>query len=127
MKYYITVDYVKLNFNKKVLSVNKQITQKNNRVNFEFSDTKTRDSRGIVPIINVLLNDLKILYERDKKDYYRFNEDFFVVSNVKPIANFNIYLRKTKLATRALLKVIRIHDLDIRVHYYLLTMALMLH
>ena len=50
-------------FNKKVLSVNKQITQRNNRVKFEFSDTKTRDSRRIVP----MLNDLKILYEQDKK------------------------------------------------------------
>ena len=57
-------------FDKKVLSVNKQITQRNNRVKFEFSDTKTRDSRRIVPITKVLLNDLKMLYEQDKKDYY---------------------------------------------------------
>ena len=41
----------------------KQITQRNNRVKFEFSDTKTRDSRRIVPITKVLLNDLKMLYE----------------------------------------------------------------
>lgn len=54
-------------FDKKVLSVNKQITQRNNRVKFEFSDTKTRDSRRIVPITKVLLNDLKMLYEQDKK------------------------------------------------------------
>lgn len=63
-------------FDKKVLSVNKQITQRNNRVKFEFSDTKTRDSRGIVPITKVLLNNLKILYGQDKKDYYGFNDDF---------------------------------------------------
>ena len=31
-------------FDKKVLSVNKQITQRNNRVKFEFSDTKTNES-----------------------------------------------------------------------------------
>lgn len=97
-------------FDKKVLSVNKQITQQNNRVKFEFSDTKTRDSRRIVPITKVLLNDLKMLYEQDKKEYYGFNDDFFVVSDAKPIADSNIYLRRTKLATLAGLKVIRIHD-----------------
>jgi len=32
-------------FDKKILYVNKEITQQNNRVKFEFSDTKTRDSR----------------------------------------------------------------------------------
>ena len=36
--------------------------------------------------------------------------DFFVVSDAKPIADSNIYLRRTKLATLAGLKVIRIHD-----------------
>ena len=97
-------------FDKKVLSVNKQITQRNNRIKFEFSDTKTRDSRRIVPITKVLLNDLKMLYEQDKKDYYGFNDDFFVVSDAKPIADSNIYLRRTKLATLAGLKIIRIHD-----------------
>ena len=51
-----------------------------------------------------------MLYEQDKKDYYGFNDDFFVVSDAKPIADSNIYLRRTKLATLASLKVIRIHD-----------------
>ena len=36
--------------------------------------------------------------------------DFFVVSDTKPIADSNIYLRRTKLATLAVLKVIRIHN-----------------
>ena len=47
---------------------------------------------------------------RIKKITMGFNDDFFVVSDAKPIADFNIYLRKTKLATLAGLKVIRIHD-----------------
>ena len=97
-------------FDKKVLSVNKQITQRNNRLKFEFSDTKTRDSRRIVAITKVLLNDLKMLYEQDKKEYYGFNNDFFVVSDTKPIADSNIYLRRNKLANLAGLKVIRIQD-----------------
>ena len=98
------------NFQGSFSSVNKQITQRNNRVKFEFSDTKTRDSRRIVPITKVLLNDLEMLYEQDKKDYYGFNNDFFVVFDAKPIADSNIYLRRIKLATLAGLKIIRIHD-----------------
>ena len=73
-------------------------------------DTKARDSIRVVLITKVLLNYLKILYELDKKDYYGFNDDFFVVSDTKPVADSNIYLRWTKLATLAGLKVIRIHD-----------------
>ena len=46
----------------------------------------------------------------DKKHYYWFNDDYFIVSDAKPIADSNIYLRRTKLATLAGLKVIRIHD-----------------
>lgn len=94
----------------KVLSVNKQIIQWNNRVKFEFSITKTRDSRRIVSITKVLLNDLKMLHEQDKDAYYGFNDVFFIVSDAKPIADSNIYLRGTKLATLAGLKIIRIHD-----------------
>lgn len=83
---------------------------RNNRTKFEFSDTKTRDSRRIVPTTKILLNDIKMLYKQDKKEYYGFNDDSFVVSDTKPIADSNIYLRRTKLATLDGLKVIRIHD-----------------
>ena len=51
-----------------------------------------------------------MLYEQDKKDYYGFNDDFFVISDAKPITDSNIYLRRTKLAALAGLKVIKIHD-----------------
>lgn len=51
-----------------------------------------------------------MLYGQYKKEYYGFNDDFFVVFDAKPIANSNIYLRRTKLVTLAGLKVIRIHD-----------------
>lgn len=44
-------------------------------------------------------------------DAYLFNlSNFFVVFDAKPIADSNIYLRRTKLANLAGLKVIRIHD-----------------
>ena len=93
-----------------MLSVNKQITQLNNRTKFEFSDTKTKDSYRIVPITKVLLNDLKMLYEQSKKECCNFNDDFFVASDARPIADSTIYDRSTKLAEAANLKSIRLHD-----------------
>ena len=97
-------------FDKKVLSVNKQITQLYNRKGFEFSDTKTRDSRRIVPMTKVLMKDLKELYEYNKKTYHGFNDSFFVVSDNRPIADSTLYLRRSHLADKANLKRIRIHD-----------------
>lgn len=97
-------------FDKKILSVNKQITQRNNRTKFEFADTKTRDSNRIVPISKMLLNDLKMLYEQCKDEYYNFNDSFFVVSDAKPIADSTIYARRSLLADKANLHHIRIHD-----------------
>lgn len=47
---------------------------------------------------------------RIKKITIGFNNDFFVVSDAKPLVDFNIYLRGTKIAILAGLKVIRIHD-----------------
>lgn len=97
-------------FDKKVLSVNKQITQLNNHTKFEFSDTKTKDSYRIVPITKVLLNDLKILYEQSKKEYCNFKDDFFVVSNARSISDTAIYDRRTLITNKARLKSIRLHD-----------------
>ena len=97
-------------FEKRVLSVNKQITQCNSRHKFEFSDTKTKDSRRIVPMSKVLTNDLKLLYEESKKKYYDFNDNFFVVSDAKPLCDSSLYLRRNKIADESGLKRIRIHD-----------------
>ena len=97
-------------FDKKVLSVNKPITQLNNRTKFEFSDTKTKDSYLTVPITKVLLNDLKMLYEQSKKEYYNFNDNFFVASDARPISDTTIYDRRTLIANKAGLKSIRLHD-----------------
>ena len=51
-----------------------------------------------------------MLYNQDKKDYYGFNDDFFVVSDAKPVTDSNVYPRRTKRAALAGLKVIRIND-----------------
>ena len=97
-------------FYKKVLSVNKQIIQRNNRIKFEFSDTKTRDSRRIVPITKVLLNDLRALYKLNKKEMYGFNDNFFVAADAAPISDSTLYDRRTLNATKTCLKKRIIHD-----------------
>ena len=51
-------------FDKRILSVNKQITQLNSRKGFEFSDSKTRESNRIVPITKSLLKDLQELTKK---------------------------------------------------------------
>lgn len=58
----------------------------------------------------MLLNDLKMLCEQSKKEYCNFNDDFFAVSDARPIADSTIYDRRTKLAEAANLKAIRLHD-----------------
>ena len=97
-------------FDKRILSVNKQLTQLNNKGKFEFSDTKTKDSKRIVPITKSLLNDLNELYEYDKRTYANFNDDFFVCSDCRPIADSTLYLYRSRMADKAGLKRIRIHD-----------------
>ena len=50
-----------------------------------------------------------MLYEQNKKEYYDFYDDFFVVLDAKPILIL-IYLKKNKLTTLAVLKVTRIQN-----------------
>ena len=66
-----------INFDKKELSVTKQITDRGGTVkSFHFSSPKTKSSIRTLPIAKVLLNDLKMLKEEDKK-ITGFNENFF--------------------------------------------------
>lgn len=96
-------------FDKKVLSVNKQITQRNNRIKFEFSDTKTRDSRRIVPITKVLLNDLKKA-RLEAKQMSGFNENYFVAADAWPISSNALTDRKNSNCDKSGVKQIRLHD-----------------
>ena len=81
-----------------------------NKGKFEFSDTKTKDGKRIVPITKFLLNDLKELYEHDKSTIAKFNDDFFVCSGCRPIADSTLYLYRSNMADKAGVKRIRIHD-----------------
>lgn len=70
---------------------------------------KTNSIIRIIPIPNILLNDLKMLLERDKR-FYEFNYKWFVFGRDIPITNYKVRYRKNMLCKMAGLKQIRIHN-----------------
>ena len=66
-----------IDFNNKTLSIKKQITDRSGTVkDFHFSSPKTKSSIRTLPLNKVLLEDLKMLKERDSK-LHGFSNDFF--------------------------------------------------
>lgn len=99
-----------INFDKKELSVTKQITDRGGTVkSFHFSSPKTKSSIRTLPIAKVLLNDLKMLKEEDKK-ITGFNENFFVCGDAFPVSSHTVSDRKNVMCDEAGVKQIRIHD-----------------
>jgi len=50
------------------------------------------------------------LHDLDKNTYSNFNDDFFICSDCRPIADSTLYLYRSKMADNAELKLIRFHD-----------------
>lgn len=99
-----------IDFNHKTLSVKKQITDRSGTVkDFHFSSPKTKSSIRTLPLNKVLLEDLKMLKERDSK-LHGFNNDYFVVGDAFPISCNVISNRKNRNCQLAELPQIRIHD-----------------
>ena len=53
---------------------------------------------------------LTFIHELDKNTYSHFNDDFFVCSDCRPIADSTLYLYRSNMADKVGLKSIRIHD-----------------
>lgn len=70
---------------------------------------KTYDSYRTIPIPQILLAHL-IIYKKECKKHYGFNDSWFISGNVAPISSFTLRNRKNKNADDAGLKRIRIHD-----------------
>ena len=97
-------------FDKKVLSVNKQITDRGGSIKeFQFSTPKTKSSIRTLPLNKVLLNDLKMLKNEVSKEY-GFNDDYFVIGDAFPVASNTITSRKNRNCKLADVPQIRIHD-----------------
>ena len=101
-----------INFNKRTLSVNKNVVKVKDEVNnrpYILTSPKTMSSYRTIPIPKFLLDDLDDLYE-SKCRCYGFNEEYFVFGNAFPLPETSLADRKNKNAFKAGVKEIRIHD-----------------
>ena len=99
-----------INFDKRELSVTKQITDQGGTVkDFHFSAPKTKSSIRTLPIAKVLLNDLKLLKSIEEKAI-GFNDNYFICGDAFPISSHTVADRKNAICEEAGIKQIRIHD-----------------
>ena len=98
-----------INFEDKTLRVNKNVVSNIDGNKFKITSPKTKSSVRTLPMPDILVNDLKLLYE-SSKSYYGFNDKWFVFGNDEPIGNSKIRNRKNANAKIAQVKEIRTHD-----------------
>ena len=103
-----------IDFNKKLLSVNRQVidTPKDWDEPYVISDPKTKTSRRVIPICNVLLDAFNIYKnELESKNQYNINNFVFSPSDgTTPLRDNHILTRKKKIEKSTGSKHIRTHD-----------------
>lgn len=103
-----------IDFNKKLLSVNRQVidTPKDWDEPYVISDPKTKTSRRVIPICNVLLDAFNIYKnELESKNQYNINNFVFSPSDgTTPLRDNHILTRKKKIEKATGSKHIRTHD-----------------
>lgn len=103
-----------IDFNKKLLSVNRQVidTPKDWDKPYVISDPKTKTSRRVIPICNVLLDAFNIYKnELESKNQYNINNFVFSPSDgTTPLRDNHILTRKKKIEKATGSKHIRTHD-----------------
>ena len=100
-----------IDFENKELRINKNVVQvgSENSNFYSITTPKTKSSIRTLPIPEILLNDLKKLFEADK-NMYGFQMTWFVFGRDIPITNYQVRNRKNQICKKAGLKQIRIHD-----------------
>lgn len=99
-----------IDFNKKTISINKQIPTRYTSKNWKFTSPKTKNSIRTLPIPNILLEHLKILYNKEYQ-YKNFESTWFVFGQADvPIVADNPSYRQAAICKKAGLRKIRIHD-----------------
>ena len=98
-----------IDFKEKTILINKNVISYINGVKFTVTSPKTKSSNRVLPMPDILVNDLKELYEKCKS-YYNFNKKWFVFGDTKPCTNNRIRDRKVRNCKLANIKEIRIHD-----------------
>lgn len=104
----LTWEYV--DFEKKQIYVKQQIATRYSSKKYKITDPKTEKSKRYVPICDVLLEDLKKLYN-EVSQYKNFNKKWFVFGEADvPIVADNPSYRQAAICKKAGLRKIRIHD-----------------
>lgn len=102
-----------IDFDKKLISINKQVTRawKSEAKKPNFSPVKSDASYRVLPMCDVLYNDLKELFFEQCKPS-NFDKSFFVFSKngIAPFDAFVVAERKKRNAELANVKNIRMHD-----------------
>lgn len=97
-----------VDFNNNEITINKNCVEIPNE-GYLITSPKTKSSNRIIPIPNVLKNDLQTLYN-ECKTYLDFNDNWYVFGTFKPIYNNKILDLKKKIIKDAGVKYIRLHD-----------------
>lgn len=98
-----------IDFYNKMMKIRKQIPSIYSMNNYRLSPLKTQNSNRDLPINDLLINDLKKLYNC-QKEYKNFSQEWFVFGNETPIPKDAIRTRKNKNCKLAGVKQIRVHD-----------------
>lgn len=100
-----------VNWIDKRLSVTKQAVthSSENSTYYELTKPKTQKSNRILPIAEILLRDLKQLYE-EQKQFAEFNDEWFIFGNFIPITFYQMRHKNIEIARDANIKRIRLHD-----------------
>lgn len=100
-----------INFVNKTLRINKNcitIGNENSRF-YEITTPKTNSSIRTLPIPDILLRDLNILFRQQQKEK-DFKRNWFIFGNAEPLTNSTMRARKNKVCKKAGLRKIRLHD-----------------
>ena len=96
-----------INFEEMTLSVKKNVVTVDGKV--YVTTPKSKKSVRTIPLTKTLADDLKILKE-NCKNFYGFNDKWYVFGDIKPITQERMRVRKNLLANESGLKRIRLHD-----------------
>jgi len=100
-----------IDFARKTLRVNKNCVSVGSESswNYEITTPKTKSSNRIIPLPDVLYNDLLKLFNEEQQ-LKIFKKDWFVFGRNLPVKESQMRCRKNSLCRRAGLRQIRIHD-----------------
>ncbi|MBQ7140145.1 MAG: site-specific integrase [Bacilli bacterium] len=100
-----------INWIDKRISITKQAVTHGSETcsNYELTKPKTEKSNRVLPIADILFEDLKKLYE-EQKQYAEFNDEWFIFGNYIPITFYQMRHKNVEIAKSANIKRIRLHD-----------------